>query len=702
MASRQRSFFDKKPTVSHVRPLEYKKLTIQNRGQWNKPRKPQYVNDPQPVAKTMSAPAIAASSASKAKLKAFSFVGALELSSTKERNNDTIEDDKENNNRTPKRLKSMTSQTFKTIGTQKDVIEDEWEDCVRTVKRPRLATSQKSKTAMIQSSNGHKNEQEDIPTTAKCPAKTSSQKSKSTPSQISAHIDQRSPQKQASQGLEEHREYPQTPIGRVPLVELINNKEDMFEQVPSLTPVERIVWNHSPQSSNPASNLITPLARRGNKRARSSSPVSSSQNDESTNSVTDASKRSFDLQTLQTSLRTPQADPANDLWNRYSLYTTDRTTPAAPAIANFLHSSSPQTPAHNHRGRNNGLRRSLSCSTEWPTSVIKRRKIYQSYSQDIEKNEFVVSGGETVPSESRMSRVSLLLEKIQEGLVKHAAGPQITGPLSSSQITCGNDKGPHMEESPLAQVRVQSRNLPESSSQPLVVGEPTIIRCSQQDLSITAGSEEVIQEVDSASEFGDDEINLEFMEEVDASFQSKRQVDKVPTCTGPSPVAYERYQTSKDQEQISLVSSKLDKSSQQKLVITKPDSQSYQSDILQDLDDDVFDSDGSDLFAADLEHVAALYDQQPHSITDEHNHEHGDDKPENQSQPHAVCGKDAVLPTPICRTAYVEVSSDNEYGDDLDFERIAVEYAGADQAVRTGSQGQSPVRVLDLSQCGSR
>ena len=650
----------------------------------------------------MSAPAIAASSASKAKLKAFSFVGTLELSSTKRRNNDGIEDDKENNNRTFKRPKPTTSQSLKLVPTPSDAIEDEQENNTRTARHPKVTTSQKLKTTATQTYNVKESEQKEGPRTVKSLERSSSQKLRPMASQRLLQTSQKSPSKHLSQKVEEeHREYPQTPLGRVPLVELINDKEDILEQAPSLTPIERIIWNHSPQSSNHASDLITPVARRGKKRARSSSPISSSQNDGSAHSVTDPSKRSFDLQTLQRSLRTPQADPANDLWCRYSFITADKTTPAAPAIADFLHSSSPQTPAHNGRGLNNGLRRSLSCSVEWPTSVTKRQKIYKSHSQITEKTNFAVLGTESVPNESRISRVSLLLEKVQEGLVKNTAVLQETSLLSSSQISCGNRES-HMNESPLARLLTGSKNLPESSSQPIVAEEPSIVHCSQQDENFTIENGREALEKESSSEFGDDEIDFEFFEEVDAGLQTKRQEVKVPERQGPRSTTYTKSKTIDGQTRSSLSASRPDSSSRQKLEVANSTLQSHQSDILEDFDEDLFDNDDSDLFAADLEVVAALYDQQPHPNTDGSVHDHNSQTLRHHSELHAACRKDVVPPDLVAKTDYVEVSSDNEFGDDLDFERIAVEYDSATQVAKMGSQGQYSVRTLHLNQSGGR
>ncbi|KAL8685717.1 MAG: hypothetical protein Q9224_005705, partial [Gallowayella concinna] len=173
----------------------------------------------------------------------------------------------------------------------------------------------------------------------------------------------------------QHKECPQTPVGRVPLAELIAGVDDNMNQNLNLTPVERVLWQHVPGSSQYASSQDASVSQTGKKRARSSSPTSSAQHE--TSSHFQKKKQSFDLQTLEKTLKTPQADPATDLWTRYSLK-TGNTSPTRndPALAALLKSSSPQTPgSHLKQKELGGLRRSISCANEWPTSAAKRRRL---------------------------------------------------------------------------------------------------------------------------------------------------------------------------------------------------------------------------------------------------------------------------------------------------------------------------------------
>jgi len=103
---------------------------------------------------------------------------------------------------------------------------------------------------------------------------------------------------------------PSTPATRLPLSDLIGNPEERLPSLNKDTPVEEnVLWQHNqtPTSSRPA---VTPARKR--KRARSSSPASSQPEPIS------VTREPFDVQGLQQSLRTPQADPAADLWNRYA------------------------------------------------------------------------------------------------------------------------------------------------------------------------------------------------------------------------------------------------------------------------------------------------------------------------------------------------------------------------------------------------
>lgn len=175
------------------------------------------------------------------------------------------------------------------------------------------------------------------------------------------------------------KECPQTPGNRLPLADLISNAEDAFNHAPGqeFTPEEHVIWQHVPVSSNTTS-ISQRSATRGKKRRHSSSPSSSPLADNSKHA-----QEPLDMQSFQALLRTPQNDLATDLWNNYvgkSTLNGDAELPP-PRLPNLL-SSSPQTPASGTKSRDSsGLRRSISCNAEWPTSKSKRRRVNEEGSR---------------------------------------------------------------------------------------------------------------------------------------------------------------------------------------------------------------------------------------------------------------------------------------------------------------------------------
>ncbi|EXJ58837.1 DNA replication ATP-dependent helicase Dna2 [Cladophialophora yegresii CBS 114405] len=222
-------------------------------------------------------------------------------------------------------------------------------------------------------------------------------------------------------GLSETR-LPQTPTVRIPIEDLIANTEDAYNCAPPLaTPIDHVLWQTNPASSN--SLEAADATQRSRKRAHSSSPASSQQ--------LSAHKDAMNLDTLNKSLRTPNNDPTQDLWNRYTTANglkKDTKEPTLPAYPHLL-PSSPQTPSTTDR--DSGLRRTHSCGVEWPTSKAKRRRMDEQNSRT--KELFAASRKEILRRDlPNNTRVGLLLEKIQESLTKKTDAPE--SPSSSSPL----------------------------------------------------------------------------------------------------------------------------------------------------------------------------------------------------------------------------------------------------------------------------
>lgn len=512
--------------------------------------------------------------------------------------------------------------------------------------------------------------------------------------------------------LQARGECPQTPVGRLPLAELIGNTEDSLAHLENETPYERVYWNVSPGSSDQANPLLTPAGRRSKKRARSSSPSTSSPNETSNHFA--ATKPSFDLQTLQKSLKTPQADPAGDLWSRYSMNGNDKQTPTGPGALKsieMLHSSSPQTPAMHLLGRDSGLRRTVSCGTEWPTSITKRRKIQHTSSHG--EHNVVLAAQEDAGdgrSTTKMSRVSLLVDMVQEALAKPVDKADARGPSSSSPLP---DTGSFNDDRASPSLpRLQAQAVEQELS-------PTGTNHLRKRLSSRQQSPEAqdprLDDKESSSDFGDDDIDFELLNTVDATIASTSGMGREAEGTNiselfsgdegggehafvrrTSPILPSDAFGGADNERPApretldpgtvgsvhcLPEQTLGQTTEQALVV-----QTGQGS-------DEFGDDDSDVFAADLEDVVAMYD----SLQPQNDHAPAENMSEDKTN---TLPKDVEVAvstrTNVKTTKLVEVSSDDEFGDDLDFEQIAVEYASATQGLHCTAPGANPVRTTYL------
>ena len=252
-------------------------------------------------------------------------------------------------------------------------------------------------------------------------------------------------------------DFPRTPAARVPLAELLGDNGGLTLQKPhDVTPEERVYWKHrrSPNSSDPRDSIRYPasVVSGGKKRACSSSPILAPYE-----VGPDAAEEgdALDLQALQKSLKTPQVDPAVELWNRYSMKSVNKPMTEGPQLPAFsqLVALSPRITANGSPVIGGaGLRRSLSCGIEWPTSKAKRRKTTKvGISEDRAGN--MGTEGSLIPEAqraSKLSRVSLLVERIQESFANPSTRDSIVaGPSSSSPLPEGKSDQSDVSISPL-------------------------------------------------------------------------------------------------------------------------------------------------------------------------------------------------------------------------------------------------------------
>jgi DNA replication ATP-dependent helicase Dna2 len=313
--------------------------------------------------------------------------------------------------------------------------------------------------------------------------------------------------------------FPHTPAVRIPLEDLIGNTEDAFNCEPPLaTPRDHVTWQHGPASSDPSVSVRGTGTQISRKRARSSSP-SSSQVDRSAHF--EGQRDALDMNSVHKTLRTPNNDPTQELWNRYMSANISRNQNGEfilPSFAN-LPPSSPQTPSTG--SKDGGLRRTASCGVEWPTSKPKRRKIDTMDSHSRTKNIFAASRKEILAQNMpKTSRVGLLIEKIQESLNKH---PRVDDePSSSSPLPGRHSQMPATQASPTRSPSKLSKPVPVPN------GPATITARNETPKSPSKPGG------GSSSEFGDDDVDLDLFESVEKQF-SQLPISQEPPNSKPLP-----------------------------------------------------------------------------------------------------------------------------------------------------------------------
>lgn len=496
------------------------------------------------------------------------------------------------------------------------------------------------------------------------------------------------------------RDCPQTPLGKIPLSELLASGEDTSRAHLNLTPIERVLWDNSPHFSDQL-----PTTRKGRERAHSSSPASSSQNETSSHFA--RAKQAPDLQALQKALKTPKADPADDLWSRYSLHTNtvERHSPTAPAGGSFshlLHSSSPQTPASHVQKDSGGLRRALSC-IEWPTSAAKRRKLFHNNSQSHPLEKTNTDGQAVRAGKSRMSRVSLLVEKIHDGLAnpkthqteESSSEPAVSSPVAPRQVTISSPP--------------EYQSLLDSESQGViedvvkVLSQTAVASKSFRSNPATSPIQEAARDDErDSSDFDDDDLDLEMMETIGADISHDTTATDTESMLNVVDVQPETVSTAMEIAKKEKGIGRNDRTDFNPTEASRDDvncsdvsfPSAISSSDAQAVPDNIneFDEDDTDVFAADLEDVCAKYDSQAQSNTKQLLENQRDDF----SSANGVPKKTAATASPPKIAAPIDIqvlSDDEDFGDDSDFEQIAAECAEATQKQQV-SQPQSSVCTL--------
>nr|XP_036587856.1 DNA replication ATP-dependent helicase Dna2 [Colletotrichum truncatum]KAF6798997.1 DNA replication ATP-dependent helicase Dna2 [Colletotrichum truncatum] len=188
------------------------------------------------------------------------------------------------------------------------------------------------------------------------------------------------------------------------------------------SPNERILWNNERNKDDRtyAAALSPMMPRKGRKRARSSSPISSPSHEQPATPAVNVKK-------LSAALKSPHADPTLELWDRFSLSSNGNVTPLGvtnPALAHLMFSSSPRNPKTapapaSVPSADASLRRAISCGLNWP----KRRRIDRSDTPSF--NSTLTR--ETTDS-SKNSLVTALLDTVTGSIQEDGSPPQVLDP----------------------------------------------------------------------------------------------------------------------------------------------------------------------------------------------------------------------------------------------------------------------------------
>ncbi|KAI4605280.1 hypothetical protein J4E80_010714 [Alternaria sp. BMP 0032] len=368
---------------------------------------------------------------------------------------------------------------------------------------------------------------------------------------------------------------PSTPATtRLPLADLVGNVDDSSRHAPQpvASPEETLIWRGS-QAVN------TPLPRKNKKRARSSSPVGPSQDEHR-------------LDGARQDITTPQADPAMELWSRY---TNNKGTPSANksvAFAHLINESSPRSMAA--AGSVSGLRRWASCGVEFPASTRKKRRTHGVFQPEQEATEDVFAGASSsdgiMLGQPTKPNIASMVQRMRECVSK--SQPRISSqmPSSSSPLPGAGDRQDESSGSPLQR---RARDYLAETSE--------TIRHESAPLEDTVDmDDELVQEDDyvqaalkppasqgSSDDFGDD-FDADMVEALDIS---PRPVQPPPPTKSAPPARSTSY--------VTIPTEPIHPPAQHHHAATIPQ---------QGSDDDEFGMDDEDDFAADLEHVASLYD----------------------------------------------------------------------------------------------
>jgi hypothetical protein len=353
--------------------------------------------------------------------------------------------------------------------------------------------------------------------------------------------------------------FPSTPAGRVPTFDLIKDGEEFTDQTPRRSPLEAVSWNRSPKSSAEQQSFATPVMRRNKKRRRSISPNRSSQRATLT-------KPTFDFQIIQDSLKTPQNDPASALESRYFARSKLQTPskPSSSAAPDFMHSSSPQTPALSAVDTGK-LKRTMSCGIAYPPEKKRRKNVDDT----VEVKRGQLRGRAGRDRDGEIQEINTMLDSIHDEL-PILSGSQLSE-ITSSYAPPDNDPIIGRESQRARKAITISSRQSQTGSQELQAS----LKASQTSQVLSATE---------TSDYGDKEFDAELAQ------------IPVENLIGSSNHHDEQDNDALGAPQPARIAKNL-------------------NDIMKDKDDDDNDDEFDDGFdddcVADLEMIASMYDEKP-------------------------------------------------------------------------------------------
>jgi DNA replication ATP-dependent helicase Dna2 len=420
---------------------------------------------------------------------------------------------------------------------------------------------------------------------------------------------------------------PSTPsMKRLPLADLVGNIDDSSRHAPQpvVSPEEQLIW----RGSQP---MNTPMPRKNKKRARSSSPVAPSQDDHTLGSV-------------KKHLTTPQADPAMDLYTRYTSNNKGSGGVKSVAFAHLINESSPQSSVA--AGSVSGLRRWASCGHEFPASNRKRSRIHGVFRGENDRTEDVFAAAPSSDGgQQGKSSLASMVQRMQECVKSQ---PRIFSqlPSSSSPFPDVGDRHAGSAGSPL-QRRVQEQEMQTSETLEQELDEDLEDRLYGE----TVEEESPMQEAEpercsgSSDDFGDDG---DFDDMVDALDVSPQDIEQ--PIQAVQPTSY-----------VTIPTEPVLPPLEQPAVLVQDDADSDEFGMDED----------EDGFAADLEQVASLYDTRPILSPSQRAASGAVD-----SGSHAVTRMSAPT-TPVIDL--VDDEDDDEFGDGIDDDVFAEAEVAATQ-----------------------